>query len=88
MFRIPAQANNDDFFMNVSCNMMTMWAIDVLFVQLEADNLQKVLEEWVPFVPSEPSPILCAFYDAIDEGSFWLSMVCRRSKWLSAVYPC
>ncbi|KAK7499820.1 hypothetical protein BaRGS_00008911 [Batillaria attramentaria] len=31
-------------------------------------------EEWKPFIPPEPSPILHAFYDTTEEGSFWLSM--------------
>ncbi|KAK7105366.1 cilia- and flagella-associated protein 44-like [Littorina saxatilis] len=31
-------------------------------------------EEWHPFIPSDPSPILHAVYDLNEEGSFWLSM--------------
>ncbi|KAL8598401.1 hypothetical protein ACOMHN_032678 [Nucella lapillus] len=31
-------------------------------------------DDWQPYIPTEPSPILHAFYDSTDEGAFWLSM--------------
>ncbi|XP_076438307.1 cilia- and flagella-associated protein 44-like isoform X2 [Babylonia areolata] len=40
----------------------------------EEGRPQSAPDDWKPYIPSEPSPILHAFYDTTDEGTFWLSM--------------
>ena len=46
----------------------------------EEDEEETEEDDWEPFIPEEPSPILQAFYDpnaGNDEKNFWVSMVRR-----------
>ncbi|XP_069115004.1 cilia- and flagella-associated protein 44-like isoform X2 [Argopecten irradians] len=38
----------------------------------EAEEEKQAEEDWTPYIPSEPSPILEGFY--AEDGNFWLSM--------------
>jgi len=45
---------------------------------IEYEEKKKTSEEagelWTPYIPEQPSRILCGFYGK-EEGKFWLSMV-------------
>lgn len=47
-----------------------------LFFIYADEHSKAVHDDWQPFIPKEPSPILHAFYDVNEEEYFWLSMVC------------
>ena len=46
----------------------------ILYMIIEAEEAKKEEEEWKPYIPSEPSPILYGFHSS-EQGKFWLSMV-------------
>ena len=48
------------------------------FADEEDDEDKSEDDDWEPFIPEEPSPILQAFYDpnaGNEEKNFWVSMV-------------
>ena len=70
---IKHQQTNDQLKINLKVRFKCGIRQVNFYLFFNAEEKKEPEEEWHPYIPDKPSPILTGFYN--EEGKFWLSMV-------------